>query len=601
MHARSKRLTTSPLAVVRRARAAWARLSPFLGASRLKILALAVTAAAAGLAEAALLALVAAIAGALSVGESTVNTQLGPLSVDAEMSVLFAVGFALALTRGGLQVLLAYLPANMSATAMAGLRRRLFDAFTRTAWPVQAAERDGHFQSLMVTHVNSTCQAIIAIGTGLTAVIMFSTLLAAAVAINVTTAVLIFLTSALLFGALRPFSRRLRRYSRTLSAQNVEHSQSVQEVVAMAEETQVFGASDSYRQSFYSAVEQVRAPLVRTRFLSRAVPALYQSLALLLILAALLTVSFTEPTGIAALGAVVLILIRSLTYGQQMQSAITNMDELIPFMHRLADAIDRYTGSPQPDGDEPLGSIEHLAMKDVHFAYVPGHEVLRGIDFTARMGEVIGIVGPSGAGKSSIVQMLLRLRHPDRGAVLVNGTDARRFRRQDWQQRVAYVPQNPQLFWGTVADNIRFYREHVTDADVEAAARRAHIHDDIVSWPQGYQTVIGQRASAVSGGQRQRICVARALVDRPDVLVLDEPTSALDVKSEMLVQESLEELKGHVILFLVAHRLSTLSVCDRVMVVVAGRLQAIDSPAELVSSNDFYREVTEITRQQSRM
>jgi ABC-type multidrug transport system fused ATPase/permease subunit len=164
---------------------------------------------------------------------------------------------------------------------------------------------------------------------------------------------------------------------------------------------------------------------------------------------------------------------------------------------------------------------------------------------------------------------------------------------------VAYVPQTSQLVYGTVADNIRFYREGLSDEAVEAAARRAHIHDDVVSWPEGYQTVVGQRASAVSGGQRQRLCLARALVADPDVLILDEPTSALDVKSEQLVQDSLEELKAELVLVLVAHRLSTLSVCDRVMVVVGGRVQALETPEVLMEGNDFYREVTEITRQQS--
>jgi ABC-type multidrug transport system fused ATPase/permease subunit len=489
----------------------------------------------------------------------------------------------------------------MSATAMAGLRKRLFDAFTRSSWLVVSSERDGHFQSLMVTHVNSTCQAILAISTAITASLMFSTLLASAITLSLVTAIIIFLTSAALFLVLRPFSRRLRRTAKTLSGQNIEYSQQVQEVVLMAEETQVFGASDAYRQVFYRAIEAVRGPLQRTRFLSKTVPALYQSTALLLILGALLVISITGSAGIAALGAVVLILIRSLTYGQQLQTAITNLDELTPFMQRLGDAIDHYAANPQQDGERPLPRIEQLGMRDVRFAYVPGNEVLRGIDFAVHRGEVTGIVGPSGAGKSTIVQLLLRLRDPSSGMLTVNGQDARGFRRKDWQQRVAYIPQTPQIIWGTVADNIRFYRPDLTDADIERAARRAHIHDDIVSWPLGYQTVIGQRASAVSGGQRQRLCLARALADDPDVLVLDEPTSALDVKSEMLVQQTLEKLKGEVILFLVAHRLSTLAICDRVMVIVGGRLEAMDDPAQLMTTNDFYREVSEITREQSRM
>jgi ATP-binding cassette, subfamily B, bacterial len=595
----SPRTRSTPLTVLRRARAAWRRISPFFGASRWAIALLAVLAVVAGLAEATLLAIVAAIAEALSLGDREVRAAFGPVRFTAQLPVLFAAGATLAFVRGALQMLLAYLPARMSATAMANLRRRLFDTFIRTSWSVQASERDGHFQSLMTAHVNRTCEAIIVLATGITGALMFLTLLSSAVALSITIAVGIALASLCLFAMLRPLSRRLRRSAKELSAETIEYSKGVQEVVLMAEETQVFGASNAYRGSFFGLVDQVRAPLLRTRFLSRAVPALYQSVALLLLLIALFVVSLTTVEGIALLGAVVLILIRSLTYGQQIQTALTRLDELIPFMHRLGDAMDHYAANFVTDGDEPLPTIERLGMADVHFSYVPDKEVLSGIDFEVSMGEAIGIVGPSGAGKSSIVQLLLRLREPSAGMVHVNGRDVRAFRRDQWRRRVAYVPQTPQLIWGTVADNISYYRPHLTDADIESAARRARIHDEIMSWPEGYQTVIGQRASAVSGGQRQRLCLARALADHPDVLILDEPTSALDVRSEMLVQESLQRVKGEVILFLVAHRLSTLSICDRVMVVVDGRLEAIDQPATLLSTNAFYRDVSAITREQS--
>lgn len=214
--------------------------------------------------------------------------------------------------------------------------------------------------------------------------------------------------------------------------------------------------------------------------------------------------------------------------------------------------------------------------------------------FTITRGESVGIAGPSGAGKSTVVQLLLRLREPTQGQVEVNGIDVRRFRRDQWRERVAYVPQTPQLVWGTVEDNIRFFRPWVTREDIEAAARQANIHDEILGWPKGYDTVVGQRASAVSGGQRQRLCLARALAGEPSVLILDEATSALDVKSEALVNDSLRKLQGRVTVFLVSHRPSALSMCDRVIVLVGGRVQAIDAPTALATTSTFYQEVTNL-------
>jgi ABC-type multidrug transport system fused ATPase/permease subunit len=161
----------------------------------------------------------------------------------------------------------------------------------------------------------------------------------------------------------------------------------------------------------------------------------------------------------------------------------------------------------------------------------------------------------------------------------------------DWHKLVAYVPQEPRLLHASVEDNIRYFRK-LDRAEIEQAARLARIHDDIMSWPRGYDTIIGPRADAVSGGQQQRVCIARALAARPGVLVLDEPTSALDPRSESLLQESLVALKGETTLFIVAHRMTTLDVCDRVMVIVDGRLEAFGTAAGLKRANAYYRYVS---------
>src|SRR5690606_20434949 len=142
---------------------------------------------------------------------------------------------------------------------------------------------------------------------------------------------------------------------------------------------------------------------------------------------------------------------------------------------------------------------------------------------------------------------------------------------------------------GTVAENIRYFREEVTDEDVERAARLAHIHDEVMAWPGGYEHRVGQRLDAVSGGQRQRLCLARALAGRPARPVLAGPPSALAPHSEVATQRSLEGLRGSVTMFIVAHRMSTLSSCDRIMVLEDGRVAAFDTPANLERVEGYYR------------
>lgn len=562
------------LTAARTARSAWADLSPFLHGTRPALSALVVIAVLAGLAEAALLALIAAVAGALSTGQDSVSTDLGPSTIVLGVGGTIVVGVVLALARAVLQLLLAYVPARLGARATADLRRHLFDAFTGAAWPVKAGERDGHFQSLMNAHITAASQAIITIGTGIAALVTFVTMLASAFVLHLPSALVLTASSTVLFLSLRPLARRLRSHAKSLSSENIEYSKRIQEVVLMAEETEVFGASDTYRQEVYATIDNVRRPFLQTRFLAGAVPALFQSVALLLLLLALFAVSLTADGQVATLGAVVLILFRALTYGQQVQTAVTSLDERVPFMQRLAAATQVYIGSPQQDGTEPLPIIETIGFVDAGFGYRADRPTLEHIDVTVHRGEAIGVAGPSGAGKSTLVQLLLRLREPDSGRVEVNGEDVRRFRRQDWRHRVAYVPQTPQLIWGSVRDNIRFFRPDVTDAAIEEAARRANLHDEILAWPQGYDTVVGQRAAAVSGGQRQRLCLARALVGRPDVLILDEATSALDAASEALVNDSLQRLHGRMTLFVVSHRPSSLELCDRVLVLGDGGLRS---------------------------
>ncbi len=580
-------------------RRAWRRLSPFFRGSAGGLSLLVALAVVAGLFEASVLAMIAAMAVSLSEGASNTRLSIGPLGVEISQTLAFAVAITLILARALLQLSLAYLPAQMSAKVMAELRIQLFASFTNTAWSTKAKERDGAFQTLMTQNVTNVTQAVISLGNGLTATIMFVMMVVVAFLQNALAAGVLATAALALFFALRPLSRTLRRNAKRLSHEAMNFTETVQDIVLVAEETEVFGATPNYVSAFHRQVEAVRRPHARTRFLSGAMPALYQSVALVMLVVALIAVSLSGASDLAALATVILLLIRALTYAQQIQTALTSIDERVPFMDQISEALERYREHPQQDGHEDLGEVQSIRLDDVSFGYNSGAEVLHRVSFNARRGEAIGIVGPSGAGKSSIVQILLRLREPTSGALVVNDVDARDVKRSAWRERVAYVPQTSQLVWGTVRDNIGFYRDWIDDDRIRSAARRAHIHDDIMSWPHGYDTEIGQRAGAISGGQRQRICLARALADEPQMLVLDEPTSALDVRSEESVRESLNEIKANTILVLIAHRLSTLSMCDRIVVMVDGHVSAIGSHDDLVDRNEFFREVHEITQRQS--
>ena len=571
-------------------RSTWRRVHPLLGGGVFRILLLTAASTASGLAEASVLVLVADIAAAMVLRGHQPDNSLVAAGLHLSIGEALLLALALAVIRLLLQFVVAWLPARISADVQARLRFDLFDAFTRASWPAQASEPEGHIQELMTDQIATATIGVTGVANALSALAMLLALLLSAVFLNPLVAVVVLVSAIVLFGAMRPLDRMGRTASRDLSQATMDHAGGVSESVRLAEEAQVFGAGAFHRRRVGGLIDVVRRAFFRTQFTARAVLSAYQSLVIVLIVGGLGGLYLEGSGRVASLGAVVLMLVRASAYGQQFQSANHALVQTVPYLDRLEHATAAYRSSAPVDDGRPLPEIRTVALNQVEFAYRRGNPVLRDITFAVEAGEAVGVIGPTGAGKSTLSQVLLRLRGPDSGSYLINTEPAGKFARDDWQRRVAYVPQEPRVFQGTVADNIRFHRTF-DDSAIERAARLAHIHDEIMLMSAGYATIIGQRSDAVSGGQRQRICLARALVGQPDVLLLDEPTSALDLGSEAAIQASLADLHGRVTLFIIAHRVPMLGICDRILVLQHGQLTAFAPAAELAHSSDFYQRV----------
>ncbi len=573
---------------------AWSLLGPMLGKRKGSVAVLAVGSVLSGLTEAGVLAVLAQVAAALVDGASQVRIDVGPLQMEETVGTLLAVAFALALARLALQALVSVMPARIAADMQARVRSDLFATFTRASWDEQARDREGQLQEMATNQAAQAAQGALQATILMVALLTFLALVASALALNVVAALIVLVTAAGLFALMRPLNKLGSRSAQSLSRAYIDYASGINEAVRVAEETQAFGVEAAQRERIDRCVEVVRDLFFQTQMLIRLGPNLYQSLVYLLVVAALTALYATGTEHVASLGAVVLLLVRAGAYGQQAQGAYQSVRNALPYLDRLQEARRRYAASAPVIGKRPLEKVRTLAFDDVCFEYEPGRPVLSEISFAVDCGETIGIVGPSGAGKSTLVQILLGLRVPTSGSYLMNGTVAQEFAVEDWHRRVAYVPQEPQLLHASVLDNIRFFRE-LDEAAIKRAARLAGIHDEIIKWPDGYRTIVGPRADAVSGGQQQRITLARALAAEPELLVLDEPTSALDPHSELLIQESLAGLKHELTLFVIAHRMSTLEICERVMVIVDGRLEALDTVSRLQSSNAYYRSASAVT------
>ncbi|MDZ4805646.1 MAG: ABC transporter ATP-binding protein [Candidatus Eisenbacteria bacterium] len=244
---------------------------------------------------------------------------------------------------------------------------------------------------------------------------------------------------------------------------------------------------------------------------------------------------------------------------------------------------------PLDDIGTPIESFHgSIRFRGVGFSYDGATPVLAGIDFEVRAGQTVAIVGPSGAGKTTLVDMIPRFYEPTSGVIEIDGRDTRSVKLKDLRRLMGIVTQETILFDDTVAANIAYGSPAASREEVEAAAQAANAHDFIVAMPRGYDASIGESGQLLSGGQRQRLAIARAILRNPPILIFDEATSSLDTESEALVQEAIERLLADRTTFVIAHRLSTVTRADRILVVSSGRVTEDGTHEELIATGGIY-------------
>ncbi len=532
-----------------------------------------------GMVEAGLLGVVAKIAFVLGAGKGQMAMSWHGVTLQGPVLWFLIGSVGLVAVRFILQVTNAWLIARLAARVQARFQKQIFRSYLRASWVVQSKEREGHLQELVRVHARRAGNALYVLSSGLAAFFVFIALLVGAFAIHALIALAFLVLAGVLFAGFRPLAVLQRRWAQQLETQGLNLASDISEAVRLAEEHQVFGTETQQERRILQQIRALQRASFRGQFLLGITPAVYQSAIFVLLITALMAVAVWPGLNLANLGAIVMIFIRAFFYGQKVQTSYVRLQDQLPYIETFQKTLAKYKATVPPPGNRSLDKIERVDLQGVWFRYHRRLWILKGIHATLHAGEAVGIVGASGIGKSTLLQLLLRLRAPTRGEILVNGIPIQEIRWQDWHRLVAYVPQEPKLIRGTIADNIRFFRE-ISDEEILAAAQAVHIHDEIENTLGGYHAVIDHRGETVSGGQRQRICLARALAGHPQLLILDEPTSALDAQSEALILQTLHEIKRHMTLVIVAHRPALLEICDYVWRLEGGHL-TVYSPSNV--------------------
>lgn len=405
-----------------------------------------------------------------------------------------------------------------------------------------------------------------------------------------------------LWGASVFLGRPMRRLARVLQDKFAAASAQIEESLNAVRTVQAFAQEEREKERFANLIEQTK----RTAFKR------------------MLTVSgffgFNVFAGFTALSCVVWVggydvihgsmsageLVAYFFYVALLGDAASNISNFWPSLQMAAGAGERVfeVMDHTPQVDEPAApkalptttAGRALAFKNVTFSYPahPDRPTLHDLSFEVKPGETVALVGPSGAGKSTLFSLLLRFYDPQKGTVELDGVDIKSLALNNLRTAMALVPQEAVMFSTTVGENIRYGCPGATPEQVAAAAQVAHASDFIESLPEGYNTMVGEKGVRLSGGQRQRLAIARAVLCNPSVLLLDEATSHLDAESESYVQKAFGDIMQNRTTLVIAHRLATVQMADRILVMDKGKLIAAGKHDELVENNELYRRLAQL-------
>ncbi len=398
--------------------------------------------------------------------------------------------------------------------------------------------------------------------------------------------------------AIRVMNHRMERLGRQSVHANQTLAFRMLEGLGGMQVIRAFGRETFEQERFDDASEQVRKNFMRLDMLSGAVSPLYEVLSAILLILMVLYIGAQNSENLPALLTFLFILYRLFPMAKQIDEGRMALSGLTGSVDNVMTFLDPCDKPYMPQGTVFFEKFNHsIQFKNVSFFYrKETRPALNKVSFSISKGQTVALVGPSGGGKSTLIQILCRFYEVSQGVICVDNTPLPELTLKSWRKTIAMVSQDVYMFNTSVKENIAYGSPGADFSEIINAARMAHAHEFVKQLPQGYETILGERGIRLSGGQKQRIALARAIVKKPDILILDEATNALDPLNEQFIQEALDALRGHCTIIIIAHRLANVLKSDKILVLKDGKIVESGNPQDLLEQQGLFYQLYRAAR-----
>ncbi len=486
-----------------------------------------------------------------------------------------------------------YLIAYVSQKAVRDIRSDLYGHLQSLSLSFYTKNKTGEIISRVTNDVERLQDAIV--NGSITAFYQLVTLIAGIIYLfylNFRLTLLLLVMMPLMAYILNKFNKKIRRVSKRVQIKIADISDVLQETLSAVRVVKSFGREDyEYNRFLYENEENFKAKVKNAQYGAVLSP-IIEFVAALAFTSILWYGGYEvyngrmEPAALIAYFTLLLAIAQPLRSISRVSSTI---QQALASAERIFETIDINNHIEEKDNAKTIEELNGgVKFENVYFAYKEDDVVLKNISLEVNPGEVVALVGPSGAGKTTMVDLIFRFYDPIKGRILLDNKDIRDLKLTSLREHIGIVPQENVLFSGTLSDNIAYGDLKASNDKIIKSAKAANAHDFIISFPDQYKSLVGERGVGLSGGQRQRIAIARAILKDPEILILDEATSALDAESEALVQEALERLMKNRTTFIIAHRFSTIKDADKIVVLDNGNIVEMGNHRSLIEQKGVY-------------